>query len=101
MAVGAIAGSSKVGDHCQIGGQVGIAGHLTIGNKVRVAAQSGIGSAIAEGETVQGSPAFRIGEFKRSYVVFRDLPSLSKRISDLEKELAELRKLTQDGSGGR
>jgi UDP-3-O-[3-hydroxymyristoyl] glucosamine N-acyltransferase len=78
-----IAGSSKVGKHCQIGGQVGIAGHLVIGDRVRIAAQSGIGSNIPDDSTVQGSPAFNIGEYKRSYVLFRKLPDLKKQIDDL------------------
>jgi UDP-3-O-[3-hydroxymyristoyl] glucosamine N-acyltransferase len=92
-----IAGSSKVGDHCQIGGQVGIAGHLQIGDKARIAAQSGIGSNVEPGATVQGSPAFNIGDYKRSYVLYRGLPDLKKRIDQLEQELAALR----EGGGGR
>jgi len=84
-----IAGSTVVGDHNQIGGQVGIAGHLTIGSNVRIAAQSGIGSDIADGRTVQGSPAFDKGPYDRSSVVFRKLPELQKRIDALEKALAE------------
>ncbi|MBK6343042.1 MAG: UDP-3-O-(3-hydroxymyristoyl)glucosamine N-acyltransferase [Flavobacteriales bacterium] len=86
-----IAGSSVVGNHNQIGGQVGIAGHLTIGDRVRIAAQSGIGTDLADGRTVQGSPAFDKGPYDRSYVVFRKLPELLKRIDQLEKEVAELR----------
>jgi UDP-3-O-[3-hydroxymyristoyl] glucosamine N-acyltransferase len=87
-----IAGSTKVGAQCMIGGQVGIAGHLTIGDRVKIAAQSGIGSNIPDDATVQGSPAFAIGDYKRSYVVYRNLPAISKRIGELEKELAALRK---------
>ncbi|MFN3875386.1 MAG: UDP-3-O-(3-hydroxymyristoyl)glucosamine N-acyltransferase, partial [Flavobacteriales bacterium] len=86
-----IAGSSKVGAHCMIGGQVGIAGHLTIGDRVRIAAQSGIGESIPDGATVQGSPAFAIGPYKRSYVGFRKLPELLQRLDRLEKELEALR----------
>ncbi len=92
-----IAGSTKVGAHCMIGGQVGIAGHLTIGNRVRIAAQSGIGASIADGETVQGSPAFAIGDYKRSYVGFRRLPDLQRRMDALEKELAALRQAGGQG----
>ncbi len=83
-----IAGSSEVGDHCQIGGQVGVAGHLQIGDRVRIAAQSGIGSNIADDATVQGSPAFNIGEYKRSYVIYRSLPALKKKVDDLEKKIS-------------
>ena len=80
-----IAGSTKVGRDCMIGGQVGIIGHLTIANNVKIAAQSGIGSSIVEeGEIVQGSPAFHVGEYKRAYVLFRKFPLLEKRIQELE-----------------
>ena len=78
-----IAGSSRVGKYCMIGGQVGIAGHLTIGDRVKIAAQSGIGSNIPDDATVQGSPAFAIGEYKRSYVLFRNLPDMKKKLDDL------------------
>lgn len=83
-----IAGSSKVGKNCMIGAQVGVAGHLKIADNVKIAGQSGIGSNIEkEGEIVQGSPAFNIGEYKRSYVLFRGLPKLNDRISELQKKI--------------
>ena len=83
-----VAGSSKVGKNCMIGAQVGVAGHLRIADGVKIAGQSGIGSNIdKEGEIVQGSPAFSIGDYKRSYVLFRSLPKLSAKISDLTKKL--------------
>ena len=83
-----VAGSSKVGKNCMIGAQVGIAGHLRIADGVKIAGQSGIGASIEkEGEIVQGSPAFQIGEFKRSYVLFRSLPKLNDKISELNKKL--------------
>lgn len=82
-----IAGSTKIGKNCMIGGQVGIIGHLTIANGVKIAAQSGIGSSILkEGTIVQGSPAFEVGEYKRSYVLFKKLPQLYDIIQKLEKK---------------
>jgi len=83
-----IAGSTKVGKNCMIGAQVGVAGHLRIASGVKIAGQSGIGSSIdKEGEILQGSPAFNIGEFKRSYVLFRGLPKLNDKVSDLTKKI--------------
>lgn len=83
-----IAGSTKVGKNCMIGAQVGVAGHLKIADGVKIAGQSGIGSSIEkEGEIVQGSPAFNIGEFKRSYVLFRSLPKLNDKINEAIKKL--------------
>ena len=88
-----IAGSTKIGKNCMIGGQVGIVGHLTIADEVKIAAQSGISSSVKEkGAIIQGSPAFNISDYKRSYVFFKKLPELYKRIQDLEKELTSLRK---------
>ncbi len=90
-----IAGSTKIGQDVMMGGQCGITGHITIANHVRIAAKSGIGASILnEGETVQGAPAFNIGEFKRSYVLFKKLPELEKRISELEQMIADLKQTT-------
>ncbi len=86
-----IAGSTKIGKDCMIGGQVGIIGHLTIANKVKIAAQSGIGTSITnEGEIVQGSPAFGIGDYKRSYILYRKLPELNTKINELENNIKTL-----------
>lgn len=87
-----VAGSTKIGKNCMIGGQVGIIGHLVIADGVKIAAQSGIGNNIdKEGEIMQGSPAFAVGDYRRAYVGFRKLPSLMERITALEKELKELK----------
>lgn len=83
-----VAGSSKVGKNCMIGAQVGIAGHLKITDGVKIAGQSGIGANIdKEGDIVQGSPAFSIGDYKRSYVLFRSLPKLNDKLNDVIKKL--------------
>lgn len=84
----AIAGSSKVGENCMIGGQVAIAGHLIIANNVKVAGKTGIAKDIKEdGKILQGPLAFDLKDFQRSYIYFRQLPSLANRINELEKQL--------------
>lgn len=83
-----VAGSTKVGKNCMIAAQVGIAGHLRIADGVKIAGQSGIGANIEkENEIVQGSPAFPVGDYRRSYVLFRSLPKLNDRINDLTKKV--------------
>lgn len=83
-----VAGSTKIGKNCMIGAQAGIIGHVKIADGVKIAGQSGVGSAIEkEGEIVQGSPAFTIGEYKRSYVLFRSLPKLNDKLRELEKKI--------------
>ncbi len=81
-----IAGSTKIGKNCQIGGQVGIVGHIIIGNNVKIQAQSGIGRSIKDNDVVQGSPALPYSDYNKSYVYFKNLPSLVKRIDELEKK---------------
>ncbi len=97
MAGGAfIAGSTKIGKNVMVGGQAGVIGHLKVADGVKIAGQSGVASNIdKEGEIVQGSPAFPIGEFRRSYVYFRSFQKLTDRIKSLENEL---KKYTQSSS---
>lgn len=80
-----IAGSTKIGENCLIGGQVGIVGHIQIGNNVKIQAQSGIGRNVKDGEVLQGSPAFNYGDYNKSYVLFKNLPKLSSKLNQLEK----------------
>lgn len=88
-----IAGSAKIGAGCMIGGQVGIVGHLTIADGVRIAAQSGVSSGIKQkNEVVQGSPAYQYGKYQRSYVLYRKLPEISRKLRDLEAEIEKLKK---------
>lgn len=84
-----IAGSTKVGKNCMIGGQAGIIGHLKIADGVKIAGQSGVGHNVKnEGEVLQGSPAMSLGDYQRCYVIFRKLPKLSQKVSELEKQLS-------------
>jgi UDP-3-O-[3-hydroxymyristoyl] glucosamine N-acyltransferase len=81
-----VAGSTKVGKNCMIAAQVGIVGHIKIADGVKIAGQAGVGSSILkENEIVQGSPSFSLGDFRRSYVLFRNLPKLNDKINALEK----------------
>ena len=83
-------GTTNIGKRTMIGGQVGFAGHLKIANDVKIAAQSGIAQSIEEaGLVVQGSPAFGIGDYKRSYVLFRALPRLKSQLDGLLSSLKE------------
>lgn len=85
-----ISGSTKIGKNCMIGGQVGIIGHLVIADEVKIAAQAGIGKSITEpGAIVEGSPAFGIRDYQRSYVHFRRLDQIVKRLNELERKLKD------------
>ena len=62
-------------------------GHISIGNNVKIQAQSGISRNVKDDEVLQGSPALGYGDFNKSYVYFKNLPSIVKNINDLEKKL--------------
>ncbi|MCK6650074.1 MAG: UDP-3-O-(3-hydroxymyristoyl)glucosamine N-acyltransferase, partial [Bacteroidia bacterium] len=86
-----VAGSAKVGKNVMMGGQAGIVGHIKIADGVKIAGQSGVGSSIEkEGEVVQGSPAFSIGDYQRSYVLFRSLQKLNNRVIDIERFIKKM-----------
>lgn len=83
-----VAGSTKVGKNCMIAAQVGIVGHIRIADGVKIAGQAGVGSSIEkENEIVQGSPSFSLGDFRRSYVLFKTLPKLNMKLNEIEKKL--------------
>ncbi len=84
-----VAGSTKVGKNLMMGGQSGIIGHLVLGDNIKIAGQSGVGSNLEDGAIVQGSPAFSVGEFQRSYVLFRSLTKLRNQINEMEKKLKD------------
>ena len=83
-----VAGSTKIGENVMIGGQVGIAGHIKIADGTKVAGDSGIPSSIIKkNTTVQGPLAFPIGDFRRSYVLFKNLPKLKEQVEALVKQI--------------
>ncbi|HRY33369.1 MAG TPA: UDP-3-O-(3-hydroxymyristoyl)glucosamine N-acyltransferase [Bacteroidales bacterium] len=85
-----IAGSTRIGAACMIGGQVGIVGHISIADGVKLAAQSGIeGNVRQEGAILLGSPAIEIGNYRRSFIHFKNLQQLVKRVEALEKLIPE------------
>lgn len=85
-----ISGTTKIGKNCLIGGQVGIVNHITIADEVKIAAQSGIGKNILKkGEVVQGSPAFNISMYQKSYVHFRNFHAIKQKLDELEKLIKE------------
>lgn len=87
-----VAGSTKIGKNCMFSGQVGVVGHLTIADNTILAAQAGISKSITKpGQAFLGSPAFEIDKYRKSYVYFRNLPSIVSRLEKLEKEAKEVK----------
>ena len=87
-----IAGSTKIGEWCMFGGQVGVAGHIKIGDHTNVGAQSGIAKTLKGYKSIMGSPAIDAKQFFKSSAAFKNLPEMYLSISQLQKEVKELKK---------
>ena len=86
-----LAGTTKVGKNCQFGGQVGLGGHLTIGDNVSLGAQSGLIRNVKDGEILFGSPAIPMRDAMKSMAVYKNLPTLQRDVSRLQKEVKEIK----------
>jgi UDP-3-O-[3-hydroxymyristoyl] glucosamine N-acyltransferase len=85
-----IAGSTAVDDDVMMAGQSGVTGHVRIGPGAKVGAKSAVLQSVEAGEFVTGHPAFEHAEWRKASIVFRQLPSLKKRLDELEQKIAEL-----------
>ena len=85
-----IAGSTTIGDDVMMAGQTGVAGHITVGAKAIVGAKSAVLQPVDAGAFVTGSPAFAHAGWRKASVVFRALPSMKKRLDELEQRVLEL-----------
>ena len=86
-----IAGSSRVGRNCFLGGQVGIADHVTIGDNCKIGSQSGINGVVPDGEVRLGSPAMPGIQHHRSMAALKDLPSFMREMRAVAREVKELK----------
>jgi len=85
-----LAGTSKIGENCMIGGQVGISPHTTIANGTKISSQAGISNNVLKEDSIlMGAPAFDIRAFHKSYIHFKNLDDIVKRLEKLEKRLSD------------
>ena len=89
-----ISGSTKVGDNCVIGGQVGMVGHINVAKGSQIMAKSGINKNIVEENKKWGGIPFFSSymENMRNEAAASHLPALEKKVLELEKAIAELKK---------
>ena len=85
-----IAGSATIGDGVMMAGQSGVAGHLNIGPRVKIGAKSAVLQSIEADGFATGIPAIQHSKWRKASVIFRQLPSLKKRVDELQQRIAEL-----------
>jgi UDP-3-O-[3-hydroxymyristoyl] glucosamine N-acyltransferase len=86
-----ISGSTKMGKNCIVAGQVGLVGHIEIADQVTLAAKTGLGKSVKKpGSVIFGYPALEHKLYLKCNAIFRNLPELQQRVTELEKKLLNL-----------
>ena len=77
----AVAGSTKIGRYCLIGGGAGLVGHIEIADKVTITAMSRVTHSIREpGEYSSGTPIEDNRSWRRNAARFKQLDALFRRL---------------------
>ena len=70
-----------------ISGHVSMTGHITIADGTILGGATGVSKSLTKpGQAYLGVPALEVSKFRRSTVLFRNLPDLEARITKLEKD---------------
>jgi UDP-3-O-[3-hydroxymyristoyl] glucosamine N-acyltransferase len=82
-------GGTSVGRNCVIAGQVGTNQHVQIGDRALVTGQTGVTKDIPAGAMV-GGMSQDLKSWRRSQVIFANLPELKDRLRKVEKTVEQL-----------
>lgn len=88
-----IAGSTRIGKRCTVGGAAMILGHLEIADDVNISSGTMIAKSVAKAGSYTGwVPFLEHAEWLKNFSRLRHLESMTDRIRALEARLAELEK---------
>ena len=86
----ALAGSTRLGRYCVIGGGVGITGHLSVVDRVTVSAMSMVTQSITKpGLYSSGTLLQESAQWKRNVVTLGKLSELSRTVRNIQRQLDE------------
>ena len=81
-----VAGSTKIGKHCMIGGMTAVQGHITIVDKVNIGALCKVTKSVkSPGTYTAGTPLELMQKSLKNAVRFTQLDEIYKRLKKLEK----------------
>ncbi len=80
-----IAGCCIIGRNCKIWGQVGVPANITIGEKSEILGQSGLTNHTKGNQKYFGSPAGEVRSEFKLLALYKKLPQLFERVTNLEK----------------
>ena len=86
-----ISGSCVIGNRVVIGGQVGFGEQVRVEDEAVLGGQAGLlpGKRIRRGQTVWGTPARPLAEFKKLYAHFGRLDEIVAELADVKKQLQQ------------
>ena len=85
-----IAGSTRIGKHCAIGGGVGIAGPLEIADHVTLTGGTTVLQSIRRsGVYSSGAPVETNQKWHRNYLRIKQLDEMARRLKELESRLLD------------
>ena len=83
-----VAGSTKIGKNCLIGGMTGIKDHIEIADNVMITAMSLVSKPLTQaGSYSSNTPIDDTRTWRRNTARFRQLDELAKRLIQLEKQI--------------
>ncbi|MDO8795826.1 MAG: UDP-3-O-(3-hydroxymyristoyl)glucosamine N-acyltransferase [Vicinamibacterales bacterium] len=85
-----MAGSVVIEEGVVAGGRVGIADHVTVGRNARLSGGTVVSKDVEPGAHLAGYPGIPVSQWRRASVLFRHLPTLTRRLDALEARLAAL-----------
>jgi UDP-3-O-[3-hydroxymyristoyl] glucosamine N-acyltransferase len=87
-----LAGSTKIGSWCMVGGQAGFSGHIQVADKTFVGAQCGvISNTKGNGELLIGSPAVNPKMYFKARRIDAKLPDMYRQVAALQREIDALK----------
>ncbi|WP_237058828.1 UDP-3-O-(3-hydroxymyristoyl)glucosamine N-acyltransferase [Microbulbifer sediminum] len=90
-ACSAVAGSAVIGKHCTIAGGAGVVGHITVADGTHVTAMTLITKSIdSAGSYSSGTPFSDSRSWRRNAVRYAQLDQMSRRLRELEKQVAAM-----------
>lgn len=92
-----IAGGAKIGKQVTFAGQVGVSDHAIVEDNVIVGAQAGLTTKKYEKNSfLLGTPAIDAMKFKKSIVLFSQLPDIVKKLYEIENLMNEIKNKSKD-----
>jgi len=84
-ALAGFSGGTRVGRRCVIAGQVGTNQHTTIGDGATLTGRTAVTKNVRAGAVMAGMPAQDYNAWRRSQVLYSNLPKMAERLRRLEK----------------